>query len=401
VPDLAPVQTWKLNFHFGFDDWLGFDLATRHLYISVVALHRAVQRSPCLLDDKRSSTLDSHEMTMVHHHQACAARLLSDNISTVSTSRPNQQLLRSIHMFLSSHIQQGAYTPWRSHLNGAHGLLALWGPKACMGDGDFVYFMLMMTNVFGTTTTPSHLITEEIILQHRFYLEIIDDLEVDFMSSLTPVPPALVKAVAKINMLRAAWGHGGNPSPREPNPAEMLSSLEQFSCAGWAETGTCENSVLSVQSSPSVQQDSWSRSWEMLIRSFRDAAILYLIISTSGRRNSSTDSLQAIRRTTHHALRQSIDWLFEAKLTGGTHHKFIIWPMVIAGVEAVYAGDERHLKSLQHRLQGVTRDLGTLAMRDAAGFLGNLWDRSHDNALGNTSYQCWDEIFSESPLFLM
>jgi hypothetical protein len=338
---------------------------------------------------------------MVHHHQACAARLLSDTISTVSTSRPDQQLLRSIHMFLSSHIQQGAYTPWRSHLNGAHGLLALWGPKACMGEGDFVYFMLMMTNIFGTTTTPSYLITEEIMLQHRFYLEIIDDLKVDFMSSLTPIPPALVKAVAKINILRATWRHWGDPLAHDPDPAEILSSLERFSCAAWVEAATSEHVDLSTQSCPSFQQDSSSLSWEMLVGSFRNAAILYLIISTSGPRISSRGPLHANRKTTYLALQQSIDWLFEAKLAGGTHHKFIIWPMVIAGIEAVYARDELHLRSLQNRLHGVTRDLGTLVMRDAAVFLGNLWDRSHGNELRHPSYQCWDDIVSDSPLFLM
>ncbi|KAH6676956.1 hypothetical protein F5X68DRAFT_246002 [Plectosphaerella plurivora] len=387
-----------LDFRFGIEDWLEFDHPTRHLYICVVFLHQAVQKTPVMAGDDQISNLSGREMALVHHHQACAARLLSEGINAATTARPDQRLLRNIHMFLSSNVQQGAYTPWRSHLNGAHGLLALWGPKACLGEGDFVYFSLMMTNLFGTTTTPSHLIDCNVVSQHRFYLDIIDELKIDFMSSLTPVPRTLVKAVAEINLLRAA-AHSGHSSTQSPRLAEILSSLNLFTFAGWVPDTTSQHDALFQISGTPVQGDTRSRSWEMLVDSFRQATDLYLIISMSDIHSDNTSCWFEIRNTAYHALRYAIDWMFEAKLTGGTHHKFITWPMVIAGVEAVYLGDNEHLQSLQSRLLGVSRDLGTLAMRDAAVFLADLWDKSRRQ--GPNSHLSWDKIFSRSPLFLM
>ncbi|WYZ43581.1 hypothetical protein EsH8_VII_000017 [Colletotrichum jinshuiense] len=415
APDLTVNEVWASMFMLDVGSWFGFHQSSQHLYICIVALHRAIQKNPDIMQHQwmhdRTGMNDSENVEMLHYHQACAARLLSEGISTATSTNPNHTLLSGVAMFLCLQVQQGAYTPWRSHLNGAHGLLNFWGERTCLGSHDSIYFTIMTTNIFGSTTTPSHLFSEDTIAQHLFYLDIIDSLQFESIVSLVPVPNILLKAVIEINLFRAKRRLTRYPSSLEVklktariDADELLSLLQQFPSKTWAESTIHRQQAFTSKMSEDLNCTGIQASlegWQHLAESFRMAIIIYLISSVTSGNKSRHASWKTYRAAAYCTLKGTIHWLCEQATNGGTLHKFILWPMVIAGIETVHIGDREYATFIKTQLLGLSRDLGTLAMRDAALFLDGLWSKCHDSGQGNSETIGWDATFTGAPLFVM
>ncbi|TLD18571.1 hypothetical protein PspLS_10150 [Pyricularia sp. CBS 133598] len=387
APDLTPDATFKED----FSGWLDLCQPIRHLYMCTVALHRIVVAQPyeCRTNPGKAA------MSAVYQHQAHAARGVSATIAAATSRAPDPLLLNTVVMFISTQAQLGAYTSWRAHLDGAHGLLRLWGERALLGSNDWCYFFLMTTNVFGSAMTPAALLTDETLAQHAFYLSIIEVLDVDPMDSMIPVPWGLIKTTALVNMVRAK-----NKRPTHDGDDEGWQTREFLEF-------TASNIIMALQKDysplPSDDTPTEQGSGELWITAaFRAAIVIYLVSSTT-QADSSTSwsaSLHAQRRGAYDIAKATIARLVEQKTRGGTHYKFALWPMVVAGIEAVRVRDFGHVEMLWSQLGCMSKDIGSLGMRDAACFLRDLC-AVRSAHVGSTDFPDWDDIFAASPLFII
>jgi hypothetical protein len=149
---------------------------------------------------------------------------------------------------------------------------------------------------------------------------------------------------------------------------------------------------------------SHTTSWTLLARCFQAATILYLYQTcASGLPIDDERNGGDVRTLHYHSLSTAIQELFVSKLCGGIHYKYVLWPMLICGIESVARRDTLRTRFLCESLEQTTLDLGTLSMREASILLEKLESNSAHDITG-TSYGMnmgWDRIFQRAPLFLL
>ncbi|KAL4910288.1 hypothetical protein BDW74DRAFT_173744 [Aspergillus multicolor] len=439
-------------------DWLRFAQADRHLNFCIVTMHKTLHLERLDQASPPAGEQIAPNLNPFYHHQASAARLLQNQVNglcldvgigmqergQVSTQQQHG-ILSSIALFLSVQIQESAYGAWRAHLHGAKVVLALLerarlpAPLPVPKHDAFLDFHLMTVDVFGTTTAPLTHRREEVVTEHQTYLDLLKTGRMGFDSrnSLTPVPDEILKGIIRANILRA----GGNiayfsDQGQEKKTAIGLSPVadvvlaaQRFSPETWAK--------LIIHSQPNPEQMEL-QAWELLARCFQSAATAYVILSTgTGHRHwrqaeaeaeAETQSQSHFLNAAYASLTTSIAALFKLASdsdapsgsgSGGGRtllHKFVLWPMVIAGVESAARGDKVFQDYLTHKLNMLTVELGTMAMREAAGFLEGLWRKFAAERQGQGAYTevangttledgrvdvDWDGIFDAGPVFLM
>lgn len=331
-----------------------------------------------------------HNQALYHYHQACAAEILNHKIKTLGKLGPDQELFEDVSLFFFSQIQASAYGAWRAHLNAAKTLFNLWGVETLMGNADYEFQLchLVLADIFGAAMAPASYITDEEVEQHRVYLGLLRRFKVDVCSTMVPIPEAIVRSVAAINISRSPK-HADMQSEREQvgNEAStdaILGSLRAFDPSDWALHHPRRTS-------------SQATSWALLATCFQAAAVLYLI------RTSCLGMYKEAAKLFYGRLTRCIHELYELRQEGGTLYKYVLWPMVVCGVETILRSDEHQMKSLCILLEQTTMDLGTLSMREAAVFLNEqlLATTKPHLESASPSPTDWDTIFAQAPLFLM
>lgn len=332
----------------------------------------------------------NHNQALFHYHQACAAEILNHKIKSLGQLGPDPELFEDVSLFFFSQIQASAYGAWRAHLNAAKTLFNLWGVETLMGNPDYEFQLchLALADIFGAAMAPASHITAEDVEQHKVYLRLLGRFKVDVCNTMVPIPEPIVRSVAAINISRAPklpevqckQEEVGNPASTDA----IMDSLRAFDPTVWA--------LQRPRHTPSQ-----ATSWALLATCFQAAAVLYLV------RTSPTGTYKDAADLFYGRLTKCIRELYELRQEGGTLYKYILWPMVVCGVEAVVRNDERQMKSLCGLLEQTTMDLGTLSMREAAKFLDELWLTSTktDHASSSRVPLDWDTIFGRGPLFLM
>jgi hypothetical protein len=381
APDLAPDPSSL--YHITDSAWSTFGKLDKHLYICIVTSHKTVKG------------LGNNNMLLLHH-QAAAARELHLMITEKGDKRSEARIIEAASMFLSSQIQQSAYGPWRIHLDGAKALFGSWR-RPLTGCDDYALYNITIIDIYGTTMAPSRLLSMETIAQHSFYSKMLARLDVDPLCTLTPVPQEILNATIAINICRAR-NEARDGSSKDHLRQQGLSldavlvSLQQFDPNQWA------NELPS-------RYTRHSRSWMLLATCYSSATILYLFQSykcCSIDRPAGT-YLSGPRQAAYQDLTSAITETFKQRMQKGTHYKFILWPMVIGGIEAAARGNFADIEFLCRSLETMTLDLGTFAMREAAVFLRGLWDdcaKRRESPQRNAKFD-WDDIFMRAPLFLM
>jgi hypothetical protein len=384
APDLSPRGT---SFHrVTIQAWASFGELTKHILVCTVSLHKVVK---CLGDK------DEHQRLFLTH-QARAARGLYQMIMEAAHPQLDTQLSEAACEFLCLGIQQSAYGTWRTHLNGAKALIGSW-QEDMLGRDDFDRFIISVVDIYGTTMAPSKLLSKDTLAEHMMYLRLVGNLQVDILSTLTPVPLEILKATIAINIHRAAVADQDGLSHQHryqniPSLNSILASLRVFDSHRWA---------YGLPSDYAMDAENWA----LLATCYQTATTLYLYQSHSSTADSSTkDELpNDTRSATYNTLFKSIAELFDRRLKGGTHYKFVLWPMVICGIESAARGKRVDLRFLCSSLETTTLDLGTLGMRDAAEFLENVWaecERRRSHLMDCVTID-WDETFKRAPVFLM
>lgn len=391
APDLAACA--PTDHAISISMWLNLNISLRHLYTCTVAMHRTIRTIPEDQTFGHSEIINPmhKDLVMFHHHQTCAARLLYDQIE-VSSGNPDGDLFSCIIAFMSSSIQQSAFGIWRSHLNGARVLLNLWGIPSLLGSHNFVLYTFIAIDIFGMTTAPSSFLTTATIKQQLSYMALIRTLQIDSWGTLTPIPDELLVALAAANVHRVGHVHGH--AGIDTSVTSILAFTQSFCPEKWA-VGVC--------GTPSSNQ---LLGWILLARCFQGAVSLYLLLSSSSNSNSLSASfgepIDIIRTSTYTTLLGCIHNLFDRRGHGEGHHKFLLWPMAITGVEAVARHDRTELDFLCHELRYSTMSLGTMAMREAAAFLEHLWTSTWSDL--DTSVRAtldWNVVFQRAPIFVM
>lgn len=340
----------------------------------------------------------TQDQALFHYHQACAAEILNHKIQTLGQVGPDPELFEDVSLFFFSQIQSSAYGAWRAHLSAAKTLFNLWGVESLMGNMDYEFFLchLVLSDVFGTAMAPASTILADDVTQHKIYLGLLGRFNVDVCSTMVPIPDEIARATAAINISRGERSKLSTDSAERQICTASVSSIwtviHAFSPEHWA----------SRRSGSTIEQ---TTSWALLATCFHSAVALYFA-RTLGTGMSSTESdwVGDERDVDYNQLVQAIQELYNLKSQGGVHYKYILWPMVVSGVEAVDRSDKRQLRFLCERLQQTTIDLGTLSMREASVFLEELWSkrgRSDAESPGSTTKVDWDAVFECAPLFLM
>jgi hypothetical protein len=254
-----------------------------------------------------------------------------------------------------------------------------------------------MVDIYGTTMAPSRLLSKEMITEHMLYLELVGRLDVDIPNTLMPIPSPVVEATITINIHRIARsnGLGSTDDPRHqkmPSPSAVLASLQQFDATRWAR-GLSSDALTNPTG------------WVALAQGYQAATMLHLFQSGLPLAGSvaSIGVQKDIRWITYRTLITAITDLFNRRLHGGTHHKFILWPMVVCGIEAASRMEREDLDFLRDSLETTTLDLGSLTMREAAAFLKNVskhCERRLDHLEDSIAVE-WDKIFDCAPVFVM
>jgi hypothetical protein len=384
APDLSPCGASSQR--ITNQAWESFGGLTKHLYVCVVSLHKIVK---CV------GNKDEHR-TLFLNFQACAARRLYQMIMDAAHPQLDTQLSEAASMLLCIGIQQSAYGTWRTHLGGAKALVSSW-QEDLPGKDDFTRFIISVVDVYGATMAPSKLLSEHTLAEHIIYLKLMGRLQVDILSTLTPVPLEILKATIAINVHRAAIvnPHGLSCQQRYqdvPSLVAILVSLQSFECHRWA---------YGLPSEYALHAEDWA----LLATCYQAATTLYLFQSHNSTVDSSTgdEVPNDTRYATYHTLVSSITGLFDRRLQGGTHYKFVLWPMVICGIESAACGERVNLQFLCSSLETTTLDLGTLGMREAAQFLETVWAdcELRRSPLTDCVTIDWDKTFRLAPVFLM
>jgi hypothetical protein len=383
APDLSPCGT--ASERITVQAWASFEEVPKHLLVCVVSLHKVVK---CLGNEDENRAL-------LLEHQARAAHRLRHMITDAAHPQPDSQMSAAACMFLCLGIQQSAYGDWRTHLHGAKALLGPWREDV-RGHDDFDRFVISLVDIYGTTTAPSTLLSRNTLDEHILYLKLVDSLQVEILDTLTPVPLEVLKATIAINIHRTAVANQDGTCclqhyPEIPSCRAILDSLQHFNPYQWA-CGLPSKYVPDAES------------WTLLATCYQAASTLYLLQShTSTADGKDRDELpNHTRSSIYHILLKSITELFDRRLQGGMHYKFILWPMVICGIEAAARRGRIDLEFLCSSLETTTLELGTLGMREAAEFLENVWT---DCELRRSHSDCytidWDDTFKRAPVFLM
>lgn len=342
---------------------------------------------------------------MFSHHQANALRLVQHEIEQSRTEIPDAQLFTHLVFLLECQIQQGGCGMLHAHLNGAKALLGHWERGNHPVVDKMHQYTIISVDIYRTTTTASSELSRQVCDQHIKYLEIIPNLPLNsVLDSFAPIPLELITAAVLINISRSSLTDHAHKQKGVPSAA-ILNDIQSFSPDAWAENVMKHfHSVRNAKEMSSPDQ----KDIIALAQCFQSATMLYFFLASLP---SNIDILGdefclKKRAKAYQSLVEAITYLFRRRqddFASSRLHKFIAWPMVLAGVEAIVTyHDYRQADCISKWLRYLTLELGTMTMRQAARFLDRL---SADYKIRGVTYRYkghtdWDEMFHDGSMFL-
>ncbi|KAJ0329697.1 hypothetical protein COL922a_012776 [Colletotrichum nupharicola] len=379
--------------------------------------------------------------------QAAAIRALSEELgkhqSDQNAAGAGPEILLGIMLMLSSQvlftkhfftatlltceqIQYSAYAPWQAHIHGAWSLIAAQGGMEVLAKASTdlcrVLQQVAVVDIFGMST---HCLTEAsaktVLSRYASYAMIFDESMVDIANPWTLMPNGLARTINQINMLRADNLLLPSIESRTPGLLEVLKFLDAASPEAWA-AEVATNATVWLAPGRLSEDVETRTAWIALMTAFLNATVLYAINSLAGLGEtslravaSSQDLISTLvsgQSAAYEALISSIRILFDQRVqrreiqdrsvphttSAGLLHKFVIWPMVVGGIQAaLIRRDDEAAGYLCSGMQSIGEELGTVSMIDSARLVEKL-SQAHRNGHEPTS---WDGLFDGAPLFLM
>ncbi|KAF4775138.1 hypothetical protein HER10_EVM0007032 [Colletotrichum scovillei] len=371
--------------------------------------------------------------------ELCAYHHPRGNSSPNTAEDPGPSILLGIMVMLTSQIQFSAYAPWQSHITGAWSIILTHGPFAAVAKSDpelcrllqqFAIFDIFGASTHGAinvTTTHASSVAGTILARQESYEAIFQDSDTDAGNPWRLVPNDLAMILIRINGLRARRALYPETAKHLPEGlSAVLEHLDTSPPEKWAAEISATAQVSLAPSRLSEDQET-KDAWIALMTTYHSAAALYAINSLAGLgaapRSSTVWSQEAsshlARResTAYSTLISSLRVLFTQRsqrrpsqatnnktppnsiaTSAGLLHKFVIWPMVIGGIQsALIYHDQETTNFMCSGMQAVGEELGTVSMIDGA----RLVEKLRGEAKHGRKFSSWDELFEEAPLFLM
>ncbi|KAL2069768.1 hypothetical protein VTL71DRAFT_14447 [Oculimacula yallundae] len=334
-------------------------------------------------------------------------------------------LLSNILYLIAFQLQRSAFSSWRVHLLGAQSLVTELGGLHNMGNitglTEWDKYHLTSLLIFAATTTP----TRQILGDETYYQQvsaIFQTLDIDTSQTATPFPTGLFAYIASVTQLRIR-SNGNSGTDLFKQALNVIEQIRHFNARAWAEAVAQRNPEVLPASELNTEQI--IKGYALLVETMKAATALYALrtlflipldrCSTDAELSKLDLSLPNfipfhhidLTLQTYHDLCQILHELFERKSTGDTSWKFCIWPMVIAGQQAVYYQDEKEKEFLCWELHNMSRSLGAGAMQDGAYLISHMFHRQkkgtqkHGQKQSHDGKLTWDEFFEDSPLFMM
>ncbi|CZT41582.1 uncharacterized protein RSE6_01338 [Rhynchosporium secalis] len=334
-------------------------------------------------------------------------------------------LLSNILSLIAFQLQRSAFSSWRVHLSGAQSLVTelggLHNMEKTAGVTEWDKYHLTSLLIFAATTTPAHHIFGD-EKYHQQVSAMFQNLDVDTSQTATPFPTILFAYISSVTQLRVRF-KGNSDNYLSKQAVKLIEQIRRFNSRVWAEAVARRNPGVLPASKSNTEHI--IQGYALLVETLKAATALYALRTlflppsdrwSAGVERSELDSSFSSRTSFHHAdftlqtyhdLCQTLHELFKRKLTGDTSWKFCIWPMVIAGQQAVHYQDEKEKEFLCWELHNMSRSLGAGAMQDGAYLISRMFHRQKQGIqkLGQKQSHngrlTWDEIFEGSPLFMM
>ncbi|KAI8159035.1 hypothetical protein K4K49_007730 [Colletotrichum sp. SAR 10_70] len=336
------------------------------------------------------------------------------------------EILLGIMLMLSSQIQYSAYAPWQAHIHGAWSLIAAQGGMEVLAKASTdlcrVLQQVAVVDIFGMSTTCLTEASAKVVLsRYASYAMIFDESMVDIANPWTLMPNGLARTINQINTLRAENLLLPSIELRTQGLLAVLQFLDAASPDAWAKEVATNATVWLAPGRLSDDVETRA-AWLALMTAFLNATVLYAINSLAGlgetslravaSSQQSMSSLVSREAAAYEALMFSIRILFDQRAqrretqdrldppatSAGLLHKFVIWPMVVGGIQAALVRrDDEAAGYLCSGMQSIGEELGTVSMIDGARLVEKL-SQAHRNGHEPTS---WDGLFDGAPLFLM
>ncbi|KAJ3957907.1 hypothetical protein N0V92_005494 [Colletotrichum tropicale] len=460
-PDLVPYATERSPYQISPSEIGELAEYVRKSYISIAALHRFVSGEPAGVTRVSPGTLRSApdksdiselmaagDFKSVHFaSQAAAIRALNEELgkhqSVQNAAGAGPEILLGIMLMLSSQvlflkyfftavlltckqIQYSAYAAWQAHIHGAWSLIAAQGGMEVLAKASTdlcrVLQQVAVVDIFGIST---HCLTEAsartVLSRYTSYAMIFDESMVDIANPWTLMPNGLARTINQINMLRAENFLLSSAESRTQGLLAVLEFLDAASPDAWA-AEVATNATIWLAPGRLSEDVETRTAWLALMTAFLNATVLYAINSLAGLGEtslravaSSQDLMESLVRresAAYEALISAIRILFDQRAqrrkiqdrsdppatSAGLLHKFVIWPMVVGGIQAALVRrDDGAAGYLCSGMQSIGEELGTVSMIDGARLVEKL-SQAHRDGHEPTS---WDGLFDGAPLFLM
>ncbi|OHW89433.1 C6 zinc finger domain-containing protein [Colletotrichum incanum] len=459
--DLVPYSTDRSPYQVSPQDIGELAGYLRNAYVSIAALHRHVSSEPSLVwklsagnqggprsivrsrarsvatappeNSELSRLIAAGDFESAHFaSQAAAMKALGEELRNYrpdgSMGSLGSSILVGIMVLLSSQTQFSAYAPWQSHIDGAWSLLQAHGGFEVVARMDLELGRLLQhfagLDIFGMTTQRLTETSAQTVIQRASsYASIFEGFQAKVRNPGPMVPNDLAKIMIQINVLRANYTLFTKEKSRTEGLSAILDFLGRSSADNWAAEMSTTAAAFLMPTKLSEDQET-KDAWRALMAAYHNAATLYAISSLTrlgGTLRSEaadpqdTTSLLGKRKlTAYHALLASLRLLFDQRArrrhhatvqsqkpvvtSAGLLHRFVIWPMVIAGIQSTLVyHDEDATRFLCSRMQAIGEELGTVSMIDGA----RLVKRLHLAKEHGREFSSWDDLFDGAPLFFI
>ncbi|KAH7324387.1 putative C6 finger domain protein [Stachybotrys elegans] len=324
--------------------------------------------------NKEGEDFNRHPLTeKFYRYRGAAIKSLRAQLSA-ETQGPSDLVIAGVLTLLLTDAQHSNTIGWQCHLQGIEKMIALRGGiqdlarrRGCGPLFRTLWFISLIRN----TTCPA-----SCLYMTASNLELLDIMLDHHGSKALPFqmcPPMLLADIIKISHLReqAAWLGPGDilVSDLSQQAYAILTHLLEFSPEEWAITkGHC------------------TEDWTLAGKTYQSSVVLYCISSLhSVSVLPKTPVLSAMRAAHSQSLRD----LLTPALSSLRIRSFMLWPLVILGVEAVH-GDMAVRGFVVDELRKMSRQAGTYAPLTAVDVLESFWKS------GETS---WDACFDRPYVF--
>ncbi|KAH8879813.1 hypothetical protein GQ53DRAFT_853224 [Thozetella sp. PMI_491] len=339
----------------------------RHTLVTVAINHRILK----LLDDTGRPTVPELA-SRLHHHRGLAIRALNHEIEA-EEGKCGDSTIASILLLMFADVQQIVKGNWRSHARALDAVFASRGGlRRVANDRQHLRAAILgflISIVMGNTTTPAAAQTNT--RMHKdladFFAELYEELE---EAIVFPCPLPLFLEIIHINDLRYRIATASSVADRYPYASEahtIMQCVTVFSPEEWAKR---EN------------MGSYPEEWLCLGRLCHSAVLLYTL-----------SSLRSVLGPLATLKTQQRDLLFEQSKAAVlfTHLSgYILWPLVVAGMQAAEAGPEER-EWIDAQLLSMGRRLGTNSPLLSRAILRKFWKS------GKTG---WNDCFDQPHVFI-